>query len=45
MEFLKKNSIETIEWMDKGADINIIEHVWAAMKDYLYENRRSLKNK
>lgn len=31
--------------MDKGADINIIEHVWAACEDYLYKNLEYIKNK
>jgi len=34
-----------LPWFSKGADINIIEHVWAAMKNYLEKNKKDIKCK
>ncbi|KAL4465561.1 hypothetical protein ABPG72_014010 [Tetrahymena utriculariae] len=44
-QFFENNQIQLIEWMDKGADINIIEHVWSQVKDYLYQKQDLIKNK
>ena len=43
MMYLREANIEVLDWMPKGCDISIIEHVWAAMKDYLYNKRTKIR--
>jgi len=44
-KFLEETEIELLPWFSKGADMNIIEHVCAAMKNYLEKNKKDIKCK
>ena len=37
--------IQLLDWIPKVYDLSPIEHVWAKLKDHLYEKRQFLKNK
>jgi DDE superfamily endonuclease len=43
-EYFKDNSISLLNWPPYSPDINPIEHVWSAMKEWITSNHPELAN-
>jgi len=44
-DWLEENDIECPEWPPQGPDLNIIENVWATLKNELFNRRDRIRNK
>ena len=43
-QFMVVNHLNVLEWPSKSRDLNIVEHVWKLMSDFVYD-RLSFQNK
>ncbi|KAL4494409.1 hypothetical protein ABPG72_019819 [Tetrahymena utriculariae] len=43
--FLKKTKIKQLKWPSQSPDMNIIENLWAYVKNYLHDNKEKISSK
>jgi len=42
---LEENDIDTLSWPARSPDLNIIEHIWGFVKDYIQKHRKDADSK
>ncbi|KAL4504572.1 hypothetical protein ABPG72_010018 [Tetrahymena utriculariae] len=43
--YFEEQQIEQLSWPSQSPDLNIIEHIWSFLKNYLFEKQQKIRNK